>query len=137
MIPFDISDLILQISNSTAPIVSNSGVVDQLSDSTTAATILGGTGIVGAAAAAIKSVFTSKNQKKNEKDTDLDQEQYVDLLDTIWNYAVVHPDKTLGQILELPAYPDQKMITTKLKEALAKERKEWKEYNIKKYYLKK
>ena len=131
----DFSDLILQVSNATAPAI-QSGTAQPLSSVDTASSVLGISGIATGIGAAIKSVFSGKNQKQFEKETDLDQEQYIDLLDTIWTYAVEHPDKTLGQILELPAYPDDKMNETKLKEALSTERRDWKEYNKRKYYQK-
>ena len=132
----DFSDLILQVSNATAPAIQSSGVVDQLSSSSTANSVLGITGIATGIGAAIKSVFTDKHQKKNERETDFDQEELRRLMKVENDYTIKNPTKTRAEILAMSAYPDEPSIKTSLAEAYALDYKEYKQYNTKTWYQK-
>lgn len=136
----DISDLLLQIANTTAssiPTTTATNTLDSNSNTETLAAILGGGGIVGATATAIKTLLNGRHQKEDEKATDFDIEHYMELRNLEDNYTLKHPDKSRAEVLQLPAYPDQPALKITLGEALAKEYHEWKQYNIRKYYQKK
>jgi len=132
----DLSDLILQISNATAPAIQNSGLAQQVSSSNTATDILGVSGFAAGIGAAIKSVFTDKTQKKNNREIDFDQEELRRLMKVEHDYTIKNPTKTRAEILAMPAYPDEPSIKTSLAEAYALDYKEYKKYNTKEYYQK-
>lgn len=132
----DFSDLILQVSNSTLPAIQNSGLAQQVSSPNTATDILGVTGFAAGIGAAIKSVFTDKTQKKNNRETDFDSEEFRRLVKVENDYTLSNPTKTRAEILKMSAYPDEPSITTTLAEAYALDYREYKEYNTKQYYQK-
>ncbi|MDR4490802.1 MAG: hypothetical protein R2685_07860 [Candidatus Nitrosocosmicus sp.] len=134
----DLSDFILQVSNATAPAIQNSGLAQQVTSSggDTASNILGVSGFAAGIGAAIKSVFTDKTQKKNNREIDFDQEELRRLMKVEHDYTIKNPTKTRAEILAMPAYPDEPSIKTSLAEAYALDYKEYKKYNTKEYYQK-
>jgi hypothetical protein len=133
----DFSDLILQVSNATAPAIQNSGLAQQVGSSSIGVSdALGITGIATGIGAAIKSVFTDKHQKKNEMETDFDQEELRRLMKVENDYTIKNPTKTRAEIIAMPAYPDEPSIKTSLAEAYALDYKEYQKYNTKTWYQK-
>jgi hypothetical protein len=132
----------LQIAaNSTVPISVPpeviSGAAQQLSTNDTTNAALGITGIATGIGVAIKSAFSDKHQKTNERDLDFDNEKLRELLDIDNNLTLKNPTKTRAEILNMPVYPDKPALTKTLAQAYADDYEEYKEYNIKAYYQKK
>lgn len=103
----------------------------------TTSAVLGFTGLAAGIGAAVKSVFTDKNQKTNQQQDDFDNEKQRELMDIENNLTLKNPDKTRAQILAMPAFPDQPALTTTLAQAYAEDYLDYKKYNIAKYYQKK
>lgn len=123
----DVSDFILQVANSTAP--ATVGVVEQVADQTNNALIAGLTTTAGVITTIGAKLFKDNRNTQNQiKATDEDLAEYIDLLDLEDKYTIENPTKTRAEILNMPAYPEDSRITTKLYEAKAKEAKEWREY---------
>ena len=128
----------LQIAtNSTVPPEAISGLTQQVNSNDTATAIMGFTGVAAGIGAVVKSVFTDKNQKTNQKLDDFDNEKQRELMNIENNYTLKFPEKTRAQILALPAYPESPALTKTLAQAYAEDYEDYKEYNIKTYYQKK
>ena len=84
----------LQIAtNSTVPPEAISGLTQQVNSNDTATAIMGFTGVAAGIGAVVKSVFTDKNQKTNQKLDDFDNEKQRELMNIENNYTLKFPEK--------------------------------------------
>lgn len=132
----DISDLILQVSNATAPAIQTGAIASASSGVETVNSILGISGVAAGIGSAIKTLFSDKSQKKNNRETDFDNEEIRRLIKVEIDYTLQNPGKTRDEILKMRAYPDEPSITTSLAEAYALDYKEYKQYNTRTWYQK-
>lgn len=99
-----------------------------------ATAVISGTGVAAGIGAVIKSVFSDKSRKKDERANDFDSEEYRRLHNVEINHTLQNPTKTREQILAMSAYPESPALKTTLAEAYAKDYEEYKKYNIDTYY---